>query len=124
MREIVSVTTALGWTKFCNFLERNGRPPAGPKDEGGPKDGVTPLVTDPRLVPPLQLVNITRLGTLAASMLRTGCTTNRLFQTVETENLTKKFYKNNFCALLGEGPYIKKKILEIKEQNLFFFVNF
>ena len=33
---------------------------------------------------------------LAASMLRTGCTNNTPFQTVEPEKFTKKFYKNNF----------------------------
>ena len=43
---------------------------------------------------------------LAASMLRTRCTNNRPFQTEEQEKLTRKFYKKNFCALLGDGACI------------------
>ena len=43
---------------------------------------------------------------LVASMLRTGCTNSRPFQTVEPEKLTKKFYKNNFFALLGDDACI------------------
>ena len=33
-------------------------------------------------------------------------TNNRTSQAVEPEKLTRKFYKNNSCDLLGAGAYI------------------
>ena len=41
----------------------------------------------------------------ASTLLNAG-PNNRPFQTVEPEKLTNKFYKNNFCALLGDGACI------------------
>ena len=45
-------------------------------------------------------------GLTALSLLAEAPTNNRPFQTVEPEKLTKKFYKNNVCLLLGDGACI------------------
>ena len=44
--------------------------------------------------------------TTALSSNAEAFTNNRPFQTIEAEKLTRKFYKNNSCALLGAGAYI------------------
>ena len=47
-------------------------------------------------------------------------TNNRPLQTVEPEKLTRKFYKNNFCALSGNSENIWGKNYEISRAKLFF----
>ena len=49
---------------------------------------------------------------------------HRPFKTVEPKKLTRKFYKNNFCALLGDNACIKKKSGIKKKQKYFIYLFF
>ena len=54
----------------------------------------------------LLLLFINRSGVTALSLNAEAFTNNRTSQAVEPEKLTRKFYKNNSCALFGAGAYI------------------
>ena len=66
----------------------------------------------------LELVSAVINGAYSITALSSNAeafTNNRTFQAVEPEKLTRKFYKNNFGALLGAGAYIWTIFFEITE---------
>ena len=64
-------------------------------------------------------------GYIALSSNVEAFANNRRFQTVEPEKLTRKFDKNDSCALLGAGAYIWSNKFEIiRGKTIYFFKDF